>query len=57
MTTYSDVQLFIDGTWRPAVSGKTLDVINPATGEAIGKVAHAEKADLCLLYTSDAADE
>jgi succinate-semialdehyde dehydrogenase/glutarate-semialdehyde dehydrogenase len=46
MTTYSDVQLFIDGTWRPAVSGKTLDVINPATGEAIGKVAHAEKADL-----------
>ena len=46
MTTYSDVQLFIDGAWRPAASGKTLAVLNPATGEEIGKVAHAEKADL-----------
>ena len=46
MTTYSDVQLFIDGAWRPAASGKTLSVLNPATGEEIGKVAHAEKADL-----------
>jgi len=52
MTTYSDVQLFIDGTWRPAVSGKTLDVLNPATGEAIGKVAHAEKADLDLALAA-----
>ena len=46
MTTYSDVQLFIDGAWRPAASGKTLTVLNPATGEQIGTVAHAEKADL-----------
>jgi len=52
MTTYSDVQLFIDGTWRPAVSGKTLAVINPATGEAIGNVAHAEKADLDLALAA-----
>src|SRR5882672_5770586 len=43
---YSDVQLFIDGSWRPAASGKTLSVLNPATGEQIGTVAHAEKADL-----------
>ncbi len=43
---YSDVQLFIDGTWRPAASGKTIPVLNPATGEPIGAVAHAEKADL-----------
>jgi succinate-semialdehyde dehydrogenase/glutarate-semialdehyde dehydrogenase len=43
---YSDVQLFIDGAWRPAASGKTLSVLNPATGEQIGTVAHAEKADL-----------
>jgi len=43
---YSDVQLFIDGAWRPAASGKTLAVLNPATGEQIGTVAHAEKADL-----------
>ena len=43
---YSDVQLFIDGAWRPAASGKTISVLNPATGEQIGTVAHAEKADL-----------
>ena len=43
---YSNVNLFIDGAWKPAASGKTLPVLNPATGEAIGTVAHAEKADL-----------
>src|SRR5216684_3569872 len=43
---YSDVQLFIDGAWRPAASGKNIPVLNPATGEPIGAVAHAEKADL-----------
>jgi succinate-semialdehyde dehydrogenase / glutarate-semialdehyde dehydrogenase len=43
---YSNVNLFIDGAWQPAASGKTLDVLNPATGEPIGTVAHAEKADL-----------
>jgi succinate-semialdehyde dehydrogenase / glutarate-semialdehyde dehydrogenase len=49
---YSDVQLFIDGAWRPAASGKTLSVINPATGDAIGTVAHAEKADLDLALAA-----
>jgi len=43
---YSNVNLFIDGAWRPAASGKTMPVLNPATGEPIGTVAHAEKADL-----------
>src|SRR5437879_3797529 len=36
---YSDVQLFIDGAWRPAARGKTLAVLNPATGEPVGPVA------------------
>jgi succinate-semialdehyde dehydrogenase / glutarate-semialdehyde dehydrogenase len=49
---YSDIQLLIDGAWRPAVSGKTLAVLNPATGEEIGKVAHAEKADLDLALAA-----
>jgi succinate-semialdehyde dehydrogenase/glutarate-semialdehyde dehydrogenase len=49
---YSDVQLFIDGTWRPAASGKVLTIVNPATGEAIGNVAHAEKADLDLALAA-----
>jgi succinate-semialdehyde dehydrogenase/glutarate-semialdehyde dehydrogenase len=43
---YPDVQLFIDGTWTDAASGRELVVINPATGEPAGKVAHAGRADL-----------
>jgi len=41
-----EVGLFIDGEWRSSVSGKTLPVINPATDEEIGRVAHATTADL-----------
>ncbi len=44
--TYPNVQLMIDGQWCDAASKKTLPVMNPATGEKIGTVAHAEKADL-----------
>ncbi len=43
---YPNTSLFIDGAWSPAVSGKTLEVLNPATGEPVGKVAHADRADL-----------
>src|ERR1700757_5439854 len=43
---YPNVQLFIDGKWRPAASGKTIPVLNPATEEPVGTVAHAEKTDL-----------
>ncbi len=43
---YKDVQLHIAGEWCDGDSGATLDVLNPATGEAIGKVAKAEIADL-----------
>ena len=43
---YPNVQLLIDGQWKDARSGKTLVVLNPATEEKIGTVAHAEKADL-----------
>jgi succinate-semialdehyde dehydrogenase/glutarate-semialdehyde dehydrogenase len=43
---YPDVQLFIDGQWTAASAGRNLIVLNPATGEAAGKVAHAEPADL-----------
>src|SRR5262252_8790162 len=49
---YSDVSLLIDGSWCPAVSGKTLPVLNPATGDAIGNVAHAEPADLDLALAA-----
>ena len=43
---YPNTQLFIDGAWMAAASGRTLPVVNPATGEQIGAVAHAERADL-----------
>ena len=43
---YQDTQLFIDGTWRPARSGRTIPVLNPATEEVIGTLAHAGKDDL-----------
>lgn len=44
--TYPNVQLFINGQWRASGSGKTIPVLNPATEEVVGAVAHATKADL-----------
>jgi succinate-semialdehyde dehydrogenase/glutarate-semialdehyde dehydrogenase len=43
---YIDTQLFINGQWQPPVEGKTLPVVNPATGKEIGRVAHAGRPDL-----------
>ncbi|MBV8157145.1 MAG: NAD-dependent succinate-semialdehyde dehydrogenase [Dyella sp.] len=43
---YPDVQLLIDGVWRPATGKATITVVNPATGEPIGSVAHASRGDL-----------
>ena len=40
------VQLFIDGIWRDAQAGETIDVLDPATEERIGTVSHARPADL-----------
>ncbi len=45
-TPYTDTRLLINGQWCDAASGKTLNVVNPATGKTIGKVAHADIADL-----------
>src|SRR6059036_1870617 len=39
-------QLFINGEWRDASSGKTIDVVNPATEEVIAEVASAEQGDV-----------
>ena len=43
---YVDTQLFINGEWRPSAEGRTLPVVNPATGKEIGRVAHAGRPDL-----------
>lgn len=37
--------LFINGQWRDAEGGKTIDVINPATGDVITTVADGSAAD------------
>jgi len=39
---------FIDGKARPAASGETFDSINPATGEALNKIASCGEADVDL---------
>ena len=39
-------QLFIDGKWVDAESGKTFTTPNPATGEPLAEVAEADKADI-----------
>ena len=44
--TYPDTRLFIAGQWQDAADGKTIAVRNPATGQEIGRVAHAGIADL-----------
>lgn len=43
---YPDTSLFIDGAWGASASGRTIAVLNPATGDPVGKVAHADRADL-----------
>ncbi|MBM3478043.1 MAG: NAD-dependent succinate-semialdehyde dehydrogenase [Alphaproteobacteria bacterium] len=43
---YPSTQLLIDGKWGPAASGRTIPVLNPATEEQIGTVAHAGTEDL-----------
>ena len=44
--TYPNTQLLIAGQWQDAADGRTLAVFNPATGQEIGRVAHAGTADL-----------
>ncbi len=41
----ADYQLFIDGEYCDAASGQTFTTSDPATNEAIGEVAKADKAD------------
>lgn len=50
--SYPDTRLLIDNEWRDGVDGRKIDVINPATGKAIGTVAHASIADLSMALSS-----
>ncbi|HEY4370359.1 MAG TPA: NAD-dependent succinate-semialdehyde dehydrogenase [Burkholderiales bacterium] len=43
---YRDVQLLINGEWCNGAQGRTLPILNPATGETMAQLARAEIADL-----------
>lgn len=45
-------KLLIDGALVPARSGKTFDVINPATGETVAHAAEGEAADVDAAVTA-----
>ena len=49
-----DYGLFINGAERPARSGATIDVRNPATGHVIGQVAAAGEDDVADAVTAAA---
>src|SRR5690606_27389790 len=38
--------LFVDGRWRPAASGATLQVDDPATGQPIATIAAGDEVDI-----------
>jgi 4-(gamma-glutamylamino)butanal dehydrogenase len=50
---------WIDGGYRPAISGKTFDTVNPATGAVIGTVAacDATDVDLAVAKAREAFDD
>ena len=39
-------QLFIDGQWTAAASGKTFDTPNPATGDTLARIAEGDAEDI-----------
>lgn len=45
-------EAFIDGVFRPALSGKTFPTINPATGAVLAEVAACGSADVDLAVES-----
>ena len=50
---------FIDGTFRPAISGRTFATVNPATGETLTEVAAcgAEDVDLAVQKAREAFED
>lgn len=52
-------QAFIDGAFRPAISGKTFDTVNPATGAVLASVAACgpEDVDFAVAKARDAFED
>jgi aldehyde dehydrogenase (NAD+) len=45
-------QLFINGTWRPPLSGETYSPINPATEEPVAEVGKGDERDIDAAVTA-----
>ena len=50
------VQLFIDGIWRDAQAGETIDVLDPATEERIGTVECLDFSSGWRLHKKETSD-
>jgi gamma-glutamyl-gamma-aminobutyraldehyde dehydrogenase len=52
-------QAFVDGSFRPAISGRTFDTVNPATGVLLAKVAACgpEDVDFAVAKARDAFED
>ncbi len=52
-------QAFIDGTFRPALSGTTFETVNPATGDRLADIAACgeEDVDLAVAKAREAFDD
>jgi succinate-semialdehyde dehydrogenase/glutarate-semialdehyde dehydrogenase len=48
----SHTQLFINGNWTDSLNGATLEVLNPATAEAVGTVSRADIPDLDMALAA-----
>jgi len=48
LSIYNEIQNFIGGEFRQALSGNYIDNINPATGELIGKVPDSNENDVAV---------
>jgi len=44
--TKTEYKAFIGGEWADSVSGETMEVINPATGDVIAEVPRCNAADV-----------
>jgi len=44
--------VFIDNTWQPAQSGRTIAMLAPATGQVIASIAAGDAADVDLAVAA-----
>lgn len=52
-------QAFIDGAWRPAVSGATFETVNPASGQVLARISACDtrEVDLAVAAAKRAFDD